>query len=125
MNLIERVKNILFSPVSEWEEIKGETFTPTELFVQYVAVLAAIPALAGFIGFSFFGYSFGLAAFRLPIGYGLAYCVLTYVFNLVGVYILAMIIDLLSPNFSASKDMDAALKIAVFSMTPLGSAASF
>lgn len=118
MNLVERVKNILLSPVTEWETIKGETHTVSELFMQYAMILAAIPALAGLIGFSFIGYSFGLGTFRLPIGYGLTYCVLTYVFSLVGVYILAMIIDLLSPNFGASKDMDAALKIAVFSMTP-------
>lgn len=114
MNLVERVKNILLSPVTEWETIKGETHTVSELFIQYAMILAAIPALAGLIGFSFIG----LGTFRLPIGYGLAYCVLTYVFSLVGVYVLAMIIDLLSPNFGASKDMDAALKIAVFSMTP-------
>lgn len=118
MNLVERVKNILLSPVSEWETIKGETHTVAGLFTQYAMILAAIPALAGFIGFSMIGYSFGLGTFRLPIGYGLAYCVLSYVLSLVGVYILAMIIDMLSPNFGASKDMDAALKIAVFSMTP-------
>lgn len=118
MNLVERVKNILLSPVTEWETIKGETHTVADLFTQYAMILAAIPALAGLIGFSVIGYSSALGTFRLPISYGLTYCILTYVFSLVGVYLLAMIIDLLSPNFGAAKDMDAALKIAVFSMTP-------
>lgn len=118
MNLIERVKNILLSPVTEWETIKGETHTVTDLFTQYAMILAAIPALAGLIGFSVIGSSYGFGTFRLPIGYGLTHCILTYVFSLIGVYLLAMIIDFLSPNFGASKDMDAALKIAVFSMTP-------
>jgi hypothetical protein len=118
MNLVERVKNILLSPVTEWETIKGEPHTVTDLFTQYAMILAAIPALASLIGFSVIGYSYGFGTFRLPIAYGLTYCLLTYVFSLVGVYLLAMIIDLLSPTFGATKDMDAALKIAVFSMTP-------
>ncbi len=118
MNLVERVKNILLSPVSEWDVIKGETYTAAELFTQYAIILAAIPALAGFIGFSLIGHSFGVGTFRLPIGYGLAYCVTSYIMSLAGVYILAIVIDRLSPNFGASQDMAAALKIAVFSMTP-------
>jgi len=118
MNLVERVKNILLSPVSEWDVIKGETYTAAELFTQYAIILAAIPALAGFIGFSLIGHSFGLGTFRLPIGYGLAYFVTSYIMSLAGVYILAIVIDRLSPNFGASQDMAAALKIAVFSMTP-------
>lgn len=118
MNLVERVKNIILSPVTEWETIRGENYTAAELFTQYAMILAAIPALAGFIGLSLIGYSFGLGTFRLPIGYGLTHCVLNYVLSLVGVYLLAMIMDRLSPNFGASKDMGTALKIAVFSMTP-------
>lgn len=118
MNLVERAKNIILSPVTEWETIRGENYTAAELFTQYAMILAAIPALAGFIGLSLVGYSFGLGTFRLPIVSGLAYCVLTYVMSLAGVYLLAMIMDRLSPNFGASRDMDTALKIAVFSMTP-------
>ncbi|HPJ97330.1 MAG TPA: Yip1 family protein [Syntrophales bacterium] len=118
MNLVERVKNILLSPVSEWEAIKGETHTVSGLFTQYAMILAAIPALAGLIGFSLIGSSFGFGTLRLPIGYGLAYCVTSYILSLVGIYILAIVIDRLSPNFGASQDMAAALKIAVFSMTP-------
>jgi hypothetical protein len=118
MNLVERVKKILLSPEREWETIRGENYTAAELFTQYAMILAAIPALAGFIGLSLIGYSFGLGTFRLPIGYGLTHCVLNYVLSLVGVYLLAMIMDRLSPNFGASKDMDTALKISVFSMTP-------
>jgi len=119
MNLVERAKNILLSPVAEWEAIKGETHTASELFTRYAMILAAIPALASFIGFSVIGVSYGLGTFRLPFGYGLTYCILTYLAGLAGVYLLAMIIDLLSPKFSASRDMDAALKITVFSMTPV------
>jgi uncharacterized membrane protein len=118
MNLVERVKNIILSPASEWEVIKGETCTTADLFKQYAMILAAIPALGGFIGFSVIGAFFGLGVFRLPFHYGLVHCVLSYVLSLVGVYLLAIIIDRLSQNFGATRDMEAAFKIAVFSMTP-------
>jgi len=118
MNLVERVKNILLSPVAEWGTIKGETHTTADLFTRYAMILAAIPALAGLIGFGLIGVSTGTGPFRLPFGYGLIHCILTYVFSLVGVYLLAMIIDFLSPKFGASQSMETALKISVFSMTP-------
>lgn len=118
MNLMDRVKNILLSPVSEWEKIKNESYTVSDLFRRYVMILAAIPAVAALIGFSVFGFSFGLSTIRMPIGTVVTYCILNYVFSLIGVYLMAVIIDLLSPYFGASKDMDTALKIAVFSMTP-------
>jgi hypothetical protein len=118
MNLIDRVKKILLSPVSEWAKIKDETYTVSDLFLRYAMILAAIPAVAAFIGFSVIGISFGFSTVRIPIGSGLTHGILSYVFSLIGVYLTAVIIDLLSPHFGASKDMDAALKIAVFSMTP-------
>ncbi|MBN1548959.1 MAG: YIP1 family protein [Syntrophaceae bacterium] len=118
MNLVERVKNILLSPTTEWETIKNETHTMMGLYTQYVMILAAIPAVASLIGFSVVGYSYGLGYFRMPLSNSLTHCILNYVFSLAGVYLLAMAIDYISPNFGTSKDMDAALKIAAFSMTP-------
>jgi hypothetical protein len=118
MNLVDRVKNILFSPAVEWEKIKGETYTLSDLFLNYAMILAAIPAIAALIGFSLIGVSYGPGTFRMPLGSGIIYGILSYVSSLIGVYIMAVIIDLLSAYFGASKDMDTALKIAVFSMTP-------
>jgi hypothetical protein len=118
MNLIDRVKNILLSPASEWGKIKDETYTLADLFQRYAMILAAIPAVAALIGFSIVGFSYGPSTFRMPIGSGVAHCIFSYVFSLIGVYLMAVIIDQLSPYFGAGKDMDTALKIAVFSMTP-------
>jgi hypothetical protein len=125
MNLIDRVKNILLSPASEWGKIKDETYTVSDLFLRYAMILAAIPAVAALIGFSVIGFSYGLSTIRMPIGSGVTYCIVNYVLSLVGVYLVAIIIDLLSPYFGAGKDMDTALKIAVFSMTPVWVAGIF
>lgn len=118
MNLVDRVKNLLLSPAKEWETIKGESWTIGDLFTKYAIILAAIPAVAGFIGYSLFGISYGFGSYKLGFGTSLTWAILTYVLSLVGVYVLGFIIDLLAPSFGSTKNMVASLKVAVFSSTP-------
>lgn len=119
MNLVERAKNIILAPVKEWDVIKGESLTIAEMFTKYAMILAAIPAVAGFIGYVVIGMSFGgFGTFRWPIGTALVWAVLSYVLSLAGVFLLAFIIDALAPTFGCQKNMVGAVKIAVFSYTP-------
>ena len=104
MNLIERVKNILISPDAEWQVIAGEPGDVTTLFTRYVAILAAIPALAGFVGGSIIGMTVSVGTFRVPILAGLINMVLGYVFSFVIVYAVALIIDVLAPSFRAERN---------------------
>ena len=46
MNLVDRIKNILLSPRTEWPTIAGETATVQSLYVGYILILAAIAPLA-------------------------------------------------------------------------------
>lgn len=118
MNLIERAKNILLTPAAEWEKIKNETYTPADLFTKYAVILAAIPAVVGFIGNVAVGYSLGmLGRIRLPIGNALLWAILTYVLSLAGAFLFAFVLDALAPSFGGSKDLNAYLKIVIFSMT--------
>lgn len=119
MNLVERAKNIILAPAKEWDVIKGESLTIAEMFTKYAMILAAIPAVAGFIGYVVIGMSFGgFGTFRWPIGTALVWAVLSYVLSLAGVFLLAFIIDALAPTFGCQKNMVGAVKIAVFSYTP-------
>ena len=118
MNLVDRAKNLLLSPAKEWEVIKGETWTTAELFTKYAIILAAIPAVAGLLGYSFFGLSYGFGAIKLGFGTSLTWAILTYILSLVGVFVLGFIINALAPSFGSTKDMVASLKVAVFSSTP-------
>lgn len=108
MNLVERVKNILLNPREEWEVIKGEEHSISDLFTKYAMILAAIPAVAGFIGYSVFGFSFGV---------NLKWVIAMYILSLVGVYVIAFIIDVLAPSFGSVKNMDASMKVVVFAYT--------
>ncbi len=119
MNLVERAKNILLAPQKEWDVIKGENLTIADMFMKYAMILAAIPAVAGFIGYVVIGMSFGgFGTFRWPVSTALVWAILSYVLSLGGVFLLAFIIDALAPTFGCQKNLVAAVKIAVFSYTP-------
>jgi hypothetical protein len=118
MNIVDRVKNLITAPAKEWEVIKGESWMVADLFTKYAIILAGIPAIAGLIGYSLFGFSYGFGSFKLPIGTSITWAVLTYILSLVGVFVLGFIIDALAPSFGSTKDLVASLKVAVFSSTP-------
>jgi hypothetical protein len=119
MDIVERVKAILLTPKSEWLVIERESGDPTYLFTNYVAILAAIPALCGFIGTSIIGISLPvIGTVRVGIGSGIASAIVNYLLAFVMVYVMGLIIDALAPTFNEQKNQPNALKLAVYSMTP-------
>ena len=118
MNLVERAKEIILQPQAAWEKIKGEETTIKDLYTSYACILALIPAIANFIGMSLVGSSFMGISFRVPIGTGLVQAILQYVLTLVGIYVVAFIIDALAPSFDSKKNMVSAMKVAVYASTP-------
>lgn len=117
MNLIQRVQDILLKPKQTWPVIDAEPETTASLYQRYVLILAAIPALASFIGLSVVGYGgFGMS-FRVPLLPGLAHMVVGYVLGLVMVFVLALVVDALAPTFGGRKDPISALKVVAYSMT--------
>ena len=118
MPLVDRVKNILLNPRQEWAVIDAEPTVPVDLYKQYIMPLAAIGPVAGMIGSTVFGYRIPLmGTIRAPIGQALSAMVVTYLLTLGGVYILALIIDALAPNFHGTKNQLQALKVAAYSST--------
>ena len=117
MNLVERAKNIVLQPSREWKVIEAEPHTVQGLYTQYVMILAAIPAVCGFIGLSLIGIGVFGATYRVPIASGVAHMVVSYVLSLGSVYVLALLIDALAPSFGAQKNLIQAMKVAAFTPT--------
>ena len=119
MGLVDRAKNICLTPKTEWPVIAGEASTTGGLMSGYVAPLAAIGPIAGFIGGSIIGHSLPfVGTFRTPIMMGIGVAIFTYVMAFVGVFILSLIIDALAPTFGGEKNGQQALKVAVYAYTP-------
>jgi hypothetical protein len=118
MKLVDRVKAIMFTPRTEWPVIAEEPGGMTGLYVGYVAILAAIPELANFIGQSLIG------GYK-PVGAGLLRAVVVYVVTFAVVYFVAVVIDVLAPRFGGKKNWPNAFKLSVYSHTPLWLAGIF
>lgn len=116
-NLIQRVINIITKPKEEWRVIASEKPDTTKLLVGYALILAAIPAIASFIKFGVIGVTYWGYTSRSIAG-GIQYGLVQLLSALIGVYILAWIIDLLAPSFDSRKDFGRSLQLAVYSTTP-------
>ncbi len=115
--VVDRARAILLKPRETWEAIAGEPATARSIFIPYVVTLAAIGPIAGLIGGQVFGYgAFGFR-FRPSIGSALGTALLSYVLTLVGVFVLAWVINALAPRFGGRKDLTSALKVAAYSGT--------
>jgi len=119
MDLVGRVKAIILKPKDTWEQVKQEETTVKGLYMSYAAILAIIPPVATFIGWSIVGMSFLGASYRIPFANGISYAVFHYVLSLIAIYAVAFIIDMLAPNFGSQKNMVNAMKVAVYSNTPI------
>jgi len=119
MSLVDRVKNILIQPKSEWEVIAGESPNPTTILTGYVIPLAFIPAVAMFIGYYFIGISvpFTGLAFR-GFSWGLGYALQSFILTIAAVYITAFVVSLLAPSFGSRKDLGRAMQLVAYSYTP-------
>jgi hypothetical protein len=117
MNLQDRVKAILLTPRTEWPVIDGESATTGSIYMGYVIPLAAIPAIAAFIGTTVFGVRALGMSVRVPVGAGIRSAVVSYLLSLVAVWVLAFVIDALAPSFGGTKNPIQALKVAAYSCT--------
>jgi hypothetical protein len=116
--LLARVKAILTSPASEWPVIAEEPATTSDLYLNYIMVLAAIPAVSGFIKMSLMGMHVPfMGTIRVDIGAGLKGMIVGYGLTLLGVYLLGLLINALAPTFGGQKNSVQALKTVAYAYT--------
>jgi Yip1 domain len=113
MNLVERIRAILQNPKSEWKVIEGEQRSAGYLFINYAAILAAIPPVAGFVGLCLTGYT----GYRLNFLLGLAWALIVYALALVSIFLVAYVIDALAGAFGGQKNFNNAMKVSVYAPT--------
>lgn len=124
MDLVERAKRMVLAPREAWPLIAAEPHTVQELYTGYVMILAAIPPLAWFVGFSLVGGGI-LGGARVPITAGIAHVILEYALSLALVHVVALAIDALAPHFGGERSFIQALKLAAFAPTAMWLAGAF
>ncbi len=111
MNLIERVKNILTTPKTEWLVIDTEVATPQIILISYVLPLAIFSALgsvlSGIMPSNFFGT------------YLVWTSIIGFISIVIGFYISTYVIDMLAPSFGSEKNLGKSAQLVAYSNTPV------
>jgi len=114
MNLVDRAKNIMISPKTEWDVIAREQPNTQQILFTYLLPLALIPAIATFLGsLIFVQFSFG---FALATGLGMA--LVSFVVLFFAVLLSAFVVDAFAPSFGSQKNFGRSLQLVTYSVTP-------
>ncbi|MGY6627661.1 MAG: Yip1 family protein [Oceanicaulis sp.] len=118
-SLFERAKAIILKPTQTWARIDGEQTPVRELFLFYALPLAAIGPVAGFLGGQIFGRGQSILGtlYRPSFFNALFAGVVQYVFALIGVAVLAFIINAFARQFGGVSNRVQAFKVAVYGST--------
>lgn len=111
MNIIERVKNILITPKTEWEVIKVENTNLQVLFVSYVLPLSLLAAAGVFFHGLIFPGVLGLKFFIVS-------AIITFVANAVSFFLSSYIINALAGSFNSEKAINKSAQLVAYSSTP-------
>jgi len=113
MNIVDRAKNIIRTPKTEWLAIAGEEPDAKQIITGYVLPLALIPAVAAMLGWGFVG-----AAYTTSFSLGIATGLMSLGTALLGVYLAAYVVDFLAPNFDSERNLGRAIQLVAYSYTP-------
>jgi hypothetical protein len=125
MNVIERAKNMLLQPTQTWAVVDAEPASVASIYKDWLVIMAAIPAVCGFIGLSIVGVGMFGYGYRVPIGSGIAIMVTGYLLSLAAAFIMSLIVDALAPNFGGTKNQVGALKVVAYGAAAIYAAGVF
>lgn len=108
MSIIERIKNILITPKTEFPALKSDTADIGRLYKEYIVYVAAMPAVGVILNYGKYA----------GIGYRFRFAIVNYLVLLGSFYLSAYIINSLAPSFRSTKNMTNALKLTVYAATP-------
>ena len=115
---VRRAVRLLINPLPTWDEIADDDATIEAIYRRWVIPLAAIPAVCGAIGQLGFGtlHIFGIYYHQSFVGI-LGRALVGYAMTLIGVYVLALVIDELAIQFGGERSRTQAFKVAAYSGT--------
>lgn len=118
--VLNHVWGLFFHPKQEWKSIKGERCSIGKCYCSHVLILAAIPAIAGYIGTTQVGWSFGgFEVHKLTTQSALQIAIVTYLTMLVAVFSLGKAIHWMGQTYGSKQTLPQAIALAAYTATPL------
>jgi len=119
MGTINSAIALVKNPVGYITQNKDSPATVMGIMVNYVAVLAAIPFIATLIGDLWYYSYFALFGFvGSYVAYAFLSAFLTYILDVIAVYVVALVIGFLASNFGSTTTPIKNLKLSAYIFTP-------
>jgi len=116
-SFLGRVVGMLVAPWREWEVVAHEATTVRDIYLGYVAPLAAIGVVASFVANTVVGADIGPTRVRAGVPAGVAAALVRYALAFAAVALLARIAVVLAPRFGGAGDRIVGLRIVAYSLT--------
>lgn len=117
--MLNHVWGLLTNPQREWKAIRKERGTIGRCYGSHVVILAAVPAVAGYIGTTYVGWSVAREAHRLTPQSALQISLLFYLTMLVAVFIVGKLIQWMGQTYGARQTLSQSVALAAYTATPL------
>lgn len=119
--ILNHIWGIFAHPDEEWESIRAEPNTLSRHYFTHALLLAAIPAVCGYIGITQVGWTVGASdtVYRLTTESALFLCLLFYGAMIVGVIVLGKFIDFLAATFRGDDHTPRGIALATYTTAPL------
>jgi Yip1 domain len=122
MSLVDRAKNILISPKTEWDVIARENATIGGLFTGYAIPMSVLPVIGSVVAMGLLGIGVGafatLGMGSIGVGMALGMAAVGLVISLILLYAMSFIVNAVSPNFNGKSDLASATKLMTYASTP-------
>jgi hypothetical protein len=117
--LLNHLFGILFNPTNEWVKIRNDQCSVVSCFLKHGVFLAAIPAIAAYIGATQIGWDIGDTNFKLTASSTLPLIIAFYLASLAGIGIIGKTIHWMSATYGADKPLSTCIMLSTAILTPL------
>lgn len=117
---IQHIIGLFTDPAREWEKIREQYKNNQQSSIAHVLVMAAIPALSGYIGTTQVGWRIGVGdPIRITGESAVSIAVIYYLALIVGVYTIGWVIHLLGKAYEVERPLPLCIALATYTATPL------
>ena len=118
--VLKHIWGLFVNPKREWVSIRNDECTVGKCYALHVMVLAAIPAVSGFIGTTQFGWQIGAGdPVKLTLESAGMIAIMYYFAMLVGVYAIGWMIHWMGKTYDADVPLAQCVVLAAYTATPL------
>jgi hypothetical protein len=117
---LNHVWGLFAHPQQEWKDIAAARCSIGKCYCSHVLILAALPAIFGFIGTTQVGWQIGTHdVIKLTVDSALPISILFYITMLVGVFTMGKVIHWMGKTYGTTKPLAQCIALAAYTATPL------